>query len=175
MNASVTKGSNLGSFQSGFLSAENWTCEKVVQLKSARSQTDPLKSSQNLPNFKYEDGNASSPKCLMLNAQSIRSKFEEFKCYVFKEQPDLVCITECWLNEERFWDRLEDFEFNGFHMFSYSRSQSMKGGGVLIYVNCMFSAIQVKDIDKNKTVEFIWHDITLDVLSFVGRMICDYI
>ena len=47
--------------------------------------------------------------CLLMNAQSIRSKFDEFVCYVDLEKPDIICVTETWVSESYNGDRLKDF------------------------------------------------------------------
>lgn len=101
-------------------------------------------------------------KSMLFNAQSIRSKFDEFTCYVAKEKPDLICITESWINEEIFGDRIQDYEIDGFNLFSCTRKGNTKGGGVMIYVNSLFSAIEVPDSNKSTAVESIWLDVALD-------------
>ena len=99
-------------------------------------------------------------KCVMLNAQSIRSKFDEFKCYLAVNTPDIVCVTETWVSESFNGDRLTDFEVQGYNMFSCCR-ESKQGGGILIYVNSMYSVLRVDDTLKVKQVESIWIDVKL--------------
>ena len=69
--------------------------------------------------------------CVMINAQSIRSKFDEFRCYIAVKKPDIVCVTETWVSESFCGDRLEDFELQGYTMFSYCR-EVRQGGGVFM-------------------------------------------
>ena len=95
----------------------------------------------------------------MLNAQSIRSKFNEFECYVALEKPDIICVTETWVSEEFNGDRLQDFELRGYNMFSYCRAKR-QGGGVFIYVNSSYSVSRVDDPSKAGSVESVWLDIT---------------
>ena len=97
--------------------------------------------------------------CVMLNAQSIRSKFNEFECYVALEKPDIICVTETWVSEEFNGDRLQDFELRGYNMFSYCRAKR-QGGGVFIYVNSSYSVSRVDDPSKAGSVESVWLDIT---------------
>ena len=35
--------------------------------------------------------------CVLINAQSLRSKFDQFQCFV--EKPDIICVTETWVSE----------------------------------------------------------------------------
>lgn len=68
--------------------------------------------------------------CVLLNAQSIRSKFAELECLTSVEKPDIVCITETWVSEQFNGDRIQDFELEGYNLFSHSR-QTRQGGGSL--------------------------------------------
>ena len=94
----------------------------------------------------------------MFNAQSIRSKFDEFKCYVALENPDVICVTETWVSEEFNGDRLQDFDLEGYNMFSYCRS-TRQGGGVFLYVKSLYSVTEVSDSSKAGAVESVWVDI----------------
>lgn len=98
--------------------------------------------------------------CVMMNAQSVRSKFDEFECYVALEKPDIICVTETWVSEEVNGDRLKDFELQGYNMFSYCR-EARQGGGVLVYVNSLYSPIEVNDTSKVKMVESVWVDLKI--------------
>ena len=102
-----------------------------------------------------------SVKCMMFNAQSIRSKFDEFRCYVAEEEPDFVCITEAWVSEGYFGDDLQDYEIQGYNMFSCNRGPAVKGGGIMLYVNSLFSSQIVADAAKNASVESIWLDVAV--------------
>ena len=99
--------------------------------------------------------------CMLLNAQSIRSKFDEFRCRIALQRPDIICATETWVSEEFCGDRLQDFEVPGYNLFSYSR-ESRRGGGVFLYVNALFRSGSVNDSSKSKEVESIWVDICFD-------------
>ena len=99
-------------------------------------------------------------RCLMFNAQSIRSKFDEFRCYIAIEMPDIICITETWTSENFCGDRLQDFELQGYNMFSYCR-ELRQGGGVLLYVNSLFCALRVDDPLKSKIAESVWIDVRI--------------
>ena len=95
--------------------------------------------------------------CVMFNAQSIRAKLDEFQCYFALERPDIICVTETWVSEVFNGDRLQDFELQGYNMFSYCR-ELRQGGGLFVYVNNLYSATGVDDPSKVKTVESLWVD-----------------
>ena len=67
--------------------------------------------------------------CVLINTQSLRSKFDEFQCFV--EKPDITCVTETWVSEGFNGDRLQDFEIVGYDLFSYCR-ETQQGGGVFV-------------------------------------------
>ena len=100
--------------------------------------------------------------CMMLNAQSIRSKFDEFRCYIALQAPDIICVTETWVSESFCGDRLQDFELQGYNLFSYCRD-SRQGGGVFLYVNNLYCTMSVTDSFKAKEVESIWIDVQIGV------------
>ena len=73
--------------------------------------------------------------CVMFNVQSIRSKFDDFRCYIAAEKPDIVCVTNTRVSKTC-GDRLEEFELQGYDMFSYCR-ETKQGGRVFMYVNSL--------------------------------------
>ena len=97
---------------------------------------------------------------VMFNAQSLRSKFDEFRCFVAIQSPDIVCVTETWVSEDFYGDRLQDYELPGYNLFSYCR-KSRQGGGVFIYVNSLYCATKVGDPVKAKEVESVWIDVKI--------------
>jgi len=129
---------------------------------NSRGQSYSSSSDKRTPQYeKAKGGYGAFVKCMMFNAQSIRSKFDEFKCYVAEEEPDFVCITEAWVSEGYFGDNLQDYEIQGYNMFSCNRGPAMKGGGVMLYMNSLFSSQKVAGGDKNVSVESIWLDVTV--------------
>ena len=121
-----------------------------------RSHCCPERSYRSLP--KRQVRSKSTLNCVMFNAQSIRSKFNEFECYVAIEQPDVICITETWVSEGFNGDRLQDFELPGYNMFSYCR-ESRQGGGVFVYVNSLCCTARVEVASKVIAVESLWLDL----------------
>ena len=61
-----------------------------------------------------------------MNVQSIRSKFDEFQCFVALEKADIFCVTETWVSEGFNGYILQDFEIGGYDLFSYCR-ETMTG------------------------------------------------
>ena len=74
----------------------------------------------------------------MLNAQGIRLKFNEFKCYISSKMSDIACITEIWIRGV-LWRRIgQRIGSIGLWLaraqyVSYCR-ESQQGGGALLYV-----------------------------------------
>ena len=52
-----------------------------------------------------------------MNARSLRSKFDEFQCFVALEKLDIICVIEKWVGEGLNKDRLHDFEIGGYDLF----------------------------------------------------------
>ena len=96
--------------------------------------------------------------CVLMNAQSLRSKFDEFQCFVALEKPDIICVTETWVSEGFNGDRLQDFEIGGYDLFSYCR-ETRQGGGVFVYVSSSLCATIVANTMKENVVESVWLDI----------------
>ena len=67
---------------------------------------------------------------LLWNCRSIVSNLTEFKNYVFKNQPHLICLTETWLNPS------DKFILKGYNVFRKDRLG--RGGGVAILVKNNF-------------------------------------
>lgn len=69
---------------------------------------------------------------ILINARSIRNKQLEFRCLVADEKPDIIGITESWIQTE-VRDFEGEFELTGYSLFRKDRP-TRKGGGVLLYV-----------------------------------------
>ena len=93
-----------------------------------------------------------------MNAQTLRSKFDEFQCFVALEKPDIICVTETSVGEGFNGDRLQCFEISGYDLFPYCR-ETRQGGGVFVYVSSLLCATKVVDSMKVKAVESTCLDI----------------
>src|SRR6218665_3126964 len=82
----------------------------------------------------------------------------ELELFVYKEEPDIIGLTETWAKEE-----IADSELalDGYIMFRKDReNQKARGyGGVLLYVKSSITAVQRKDIWSDKFKEYVWCEI----------------
>ena len=71
-------------------------------------------------------------KCFYANARSLRNKKDELFSYIVDEDLDVICITEAWINEEKFKESKKEYEFDGYTMYLNQRTDRI-GGGVVVY------------------------------------------
>lgn len=71
-------------------------------------------------------------KVCLINARSLRNKFQDLAALNFLEDFDIIGVTESWINTEN-RDFLAEYNINGYSLFSGERAQR-GGGGVLLYV-----------------------------------------
>ena len=117
---------------------------------------------RSIPGEYFQSKNSFSDiKIVMFNAQSLRSKLDEFRCFMDIQKPDIVCITETWVSEGVYGDRLQDFELHGYNLYSCCR-EFRPGGGVFIYVNNLYCTTRVSDHFKAKEVESVWIDVKIE-------------
>ena len=88
---------------------------------------------------------------MYFNARSIRNKIPELKAYVALEDPDIVCITESWLDMEKRDDKRQ-VSLPGYSIFHKDRI-GRQGGGVLIYIKSCYSVLQDDKIIEGKGIE----------------------
>lgn len=93
--------------------------------------------------------------CLYTNARSVVNKRDELELYLTEEKPDIVAITETWLNND-----IEDSELNaaGYAVVRKDREKGdkTKGGGVLILVKTEHVVTTRSDIRGDKFEESVW-------------------
>lgn len=72
-------------------------------------------------------------KCVCMNARSIVNKLSEFEIFVLTEKPDILGVTETWLNSN-----ISNNEINieGYSLFRRDRNSLVKqrGGGISLWV-----------------------------------------
>ena len=100
-------------------------------------------------------------KCFYVNARSLRNKKDELLSYIVEENLDIVCITEAWINEEKFRESRKEYEVDGYVMYLHQRAGRI-GGGVVIYVKNSFSSSQVNGIKVDSRVESLWLDVRVN-------------
>ena len=71
-------------------------------------------------------------KVCLINARSLRNKFDNLAAITFLENFDVIGVTESWIDTEK-RDFLAEYNIKGYTLFSCERSGRV-GGGVLLYV-----------------------------------------
>ena len=87
----------------------------------------------------------SSNKNLNVNVRSIKKNLSKLESLIlsFNDTPDILCLTETWLNDE---DDPELYLVNGYTQVK-SKNRSTKGGGVMI--QCKRDITITKEIETN--------------------------
>lgn len=92
--------------------------------------------------------------CVYFNARSINNKLDELALLITEESPDIVGITETWLNNDVF-----DFElfFDGYTLIRRDRADPDKerGGGVAFLIKSNLKPVR-RPIGENKKVEILF-------------------
>jgi exonuclease III len=102
----------------------------------------------------------------MFNARSINNcdKLNDLRCYLSVKNPDIVCITETWLQPATHSSLLT--AGTSYSVFRKDRVSQGRGGGVCILVNRMFvTAVEVPIPVKFSEIEVT----AVDVLSVGGE------
>ena len=81
------------------------------------------------------------------NARSIIKKRDELVAYVMSEKPDIVSITETWLNiSEK--HLIAEVNIPGYNMFLNCR-ENKRGGGVILYIKDTISATEINKVNRS--------------------------
>lgn len=93
------------------------------------------------------------PSILLTNANHILNKIDELYILTLKQNIDIVCITETWLNDEI----LDDVcKLPGYNLFRRDRL-SGQGGGVLCYVDGGIDCRKLDDLTcASADFELMW-------------------
>ena len=88
----------------------------------------------------------------MLNARSLVPKFDELCVVVAKLKPDIVLVTETWLN-----DHVEDnfLSLPHYNIFRHDR-QYRRGGGVGLWIHEKFNSIVVSSMSCTPSIECLF-------------------
>ena len=76
------------------------------------------------------------------------NKINELRAIASIEKPDIICISESWLNFEHRHLKAE-FIINGYKLFSTDRNTGRKGGGVILYIKDSITCCIKSDIKSN--------------------------
>jgi hypothetical protein len=88
------------------------------------------------------------------NIQSILNKMDELIIHIDDFKPDVIVLTETWLNPDI---QNAEISITGYDIFRSDRQTPTKGGGLLLYVKSVFSAVEFP-VPSNpfRTHESLW-------------------
>ena len=115
---------------------------------------------------RQESDTPSSPKLLLFNARSIGNKQSELNSFIHsKQQPDIVAITETWLNDKIKFTALS----NDYNVFRQDRLAG-NGGGVLLALK---HNLRYKFVDKfsDYNCECVIVDVQIDNSNFMRYVV----
>lgn len=75
---------------------------------------------------------------LYYNARSLFPKFDELLLTVNTRKPDIVCVTESWLNDD-----ILDSEISIPSYQLFRRNRNRHGGGVVLFISFKFFTTQI--------------------------------
>ena len=104
---------------------------------------------------------------LHMNIRSLVPKLDFVKAWVFTSDPDILVVSETWLNKSVLDSTIQ---INGYNIFRSDRQS--KGGGVAIYVKTRFTCRVTKSIALPKLFEFLSIDISLSPTSHISVVGC---
>lgn len=95
---------------------------------------------------------------LHMNVRSLVPKIDLVRVSVATSDPDILVISETWLNKS-----VPDstIQINGYNLFRSDRPS--KGGGVAIYIKTRFTCRVTKSFSLPKLFEFLSIDISLSI------------
>ena len=103
---------------------------------------------------------ASNLKCWYLNARSIRNKKDTFLAEIKTVQPDIVAVTETWLNTNN-KDFVGEYTITGYNLLNHDRLHK-RGGGTLLYIKNDIKFVETSKHILNNNYEMIFIDILLN-------------
>jgi len=86
-----------------------------------------------------------------VNARSLVNKMDYLRSEVMVLEPDIICITESWMNDSLGEDEIK---LDGYTLFRRDREVNCKGRGVLLYVRDILRPVHVEW--KNAFPEQVW-------------------
>ncbi len=92
-----------------------------------------------------------------MNARSLLPKRDEILAYVAIEKPDVIAITETWINPDYL---MSEFSTTGYESFLKNRTHK-KGGGVICYIKSSLTAVRLEKLDA-ENYDSVYVDITTE-------------
>ena len=108
-------------------------------------------TTETTPKLPTARDHAINPSLLLTNCRSInQTKFRELESVAKQNRPDLICLTETWMTE----DKVPLIEMDGYQLFTSNRKNRI-GGGVAIYTQDQLNASQVAQF-TSATLSTLW-------------------
>ena len=109
------------------------------------------------------------PSLLLANVRSLSNKFEEVRLRVRKIHPDVVVLTESWLDEQTPDSSIAIDNYN-----IYRKDRNSNGGGILCYINAHFSCKVITSSDIPSLHNCCSEILTVFIECISTLLICVY-
>ena len=108
--------------------------------------------------------NLAELKCMLLNAESLANKMDEFRARVAEINPDIIGVTETWAKEVQSdqW-----YALNGYHCVRCDNEEEMKGG-VMIYFKENLKVSVCDELNRSKCRDSLWVWVTIGEEKFIA-------
>ena len=105
-------------------------------------------------------------RVLYTNSRSLGNKINELRAIAASEKPDILCISESWINLQNKHFKAE-YVIEGYKLFNTDRAGNKKGGGVVMYVKDTIRSSIKTEFKTCKESETVWVEIKNDRKSLV--------
>ncbi len=139
------------------LSDDSWHCQKCVletipfhNVSNSDSifntTKDPLDTSCSSINTSIDTTTATirGLKCYLINARSIVNKLHDLKALLFTNKPDIIAVTETFLNHDVLDSELADSSYTVFR-----RDCDRHGGGVMLLINSTINSTRREELEND--------------------------
>src|SRR5664279_1056196 len=93
-------------------------------------------------------------RCTLLNARSIVNKLSELYHMLYADQPDIVLITETWLQPDIMSGLLDPES----HYHLIRKDRDTRGGGVCAFISRSFNIVPVELVERYNCLEILCFD-----------------
>jgi len=90
-------------------------------------------------------------KIVYFNTRSIIHKLEKIKIFSAIISPDIICITESWINPNISHIELQ---ISGYVHYLSDRAEGSRGGGVIVYVSVKLNITKDR-LEPNNSYEYV--------------------
>ena len=109
--------------------------------------------------LKQNDKKNNNIKFFYANCRSIRNKKDELFGLISQENPEIIGLTETWVQCEKN-DFISEYNIKGYSLFHKDR-KSKKGGGVMLYIKNDLKPLQINYNKNYACNETVWAELKL--------------